>query len=77
MLKTYIFLLSKYMNYYYIPQKFVMKQPVYSNNQICPICNSNNSYPIINMIGSPRHCNNCKNTFNAQISRYEEVIVEK
>lgn len=63
------------MNYSYIPQKTIEKQPIYCNN--CSICNSNNTYPLMNMIGSHRHCNNCKGTFKPQISGYKEVIVEK
>ena len=65
------------MNYSYIPQKIVEKQPIYPNKQICPKCQSTNSFPIFNMIGSPRRCNNCGNEFTAQISGYKEVIVEK
>jgi|688.fasta_scaffold275161_2 hypothetical protein len=65
------------MNYSYIPQKFIENRPVYSNNQICPNCASNNSYPLMNMVGSLRYCNKCKNTFTPQISRYEKVVVEK
>lgn len=65
------------MNYSYISQKIKEKRPIYSNNQICPKCGSNNSFPIMNCIGSSRYCHKCKNTFNPQISGYEEVIVEK
>jgi hypothetical protein len=65
------------MNYSYIPQKFIEKQIVYSKNQICPICASNNSFPLMNSVGSSRYCNNCKNTFDAQIVGYKEVVVEK
>ena len=56
------------MNYSYIPQKIVEKQPMYSNNQICPKCGSNDTFPFLNMVGSLRNCNKCKNTFNPQIS---------
>ncbi len=66
-----------YMNYSYIPQKIIVKQPIYSNNQICPKCGSNDSFPILNMVGSPKMCNKCKSTFKPQISEYKEVIVEK
>lgn len=65
------------MNYFYIPQKIIEKRPIYSNNQICPNCGSNNSYPLMNMVGSSRFCNKCKNTFKPQISGYKEVVVEK
>jgi hypothetical protein len=65
------------MNYSYIPQKFVEVRPIYSNNQICPKCGSNNSYPVMNMVGSLRRCNKCNNTFKPQISGYKKVIVEK
>lgn len=65
------------MNYSYIPQKIKKTQPIYSNNQIYPKCGSNNSHPKMNMVGSPRFCNKCKNTFNPQISGYKEVIIEK
>ena len=63
------------MNYSYIPQKFIENRPIY--NQICTNCGSNNSYPLMNMVGSSRYCNKCKNTFTPQISRYEKVVVEK
>ena len=56
------------LNYSFISQKIKEKQPIYSNNQICPKCGSNHSYPTMNMIGSPRYCNNCKNIFYPQIS---------
>ena len=62
------------MNYSYIPQKF---KPIYSNNQICHICGSNNSFPLTNSVGSLRYCSNCKNTFNPQIVGYQEVVMEK
>ncbi len=65
------------MNYSYIPQKFIQQLPIYSANQICPTCGSNNSYPLMNMIGSPRGCNKCHNTFKPKISNYEKVVVEK
>lgn len=65
------------MNYSYIPQKIMVKQPIYSNNQICPKCGSNVSFPLMNMIGSLRMCNKCNNKFTPQISEYKEVIVEK
>jgi hypothetical protein len=65
------------MNYSYIPQKFVEVRPIYSNNQICPNCGSNNSYPLANMMSSPRRCNKCNDIFNPQISGYKKVIVEK
>ena len=65
------------MNYSYIPQKIIEKQQMYSNNQICPNCGSNDSFPFLNMVGSPRICNKCKKTFNPQISGYKEVITEK
>lgn len=63
------------MNYSYVPQKVIEKWPIYSN--ICPMCGSNNSFPLMNMVGSPRFCNNCKNNFKPQISRYKEVVVER
>ena len=63
------------MNYSYVPQKFTEKMPIYSN--ICPICRSNNSFPLINMIGSTRICNICKNIFKPKISGYKEVVVER
>jgi hypothetical protein len=66
-----------YMNYSYIPQKIIEKQPIYSSNQICPKCGSSDTFPFLNMVGSPRNCNKCKNTFNPQISGYKEVIKEK
>ncbi len=65
------------MDYSYIPQKNCKKQPIYSSNQICPNCRSNDSFPLINMLGSSRFCNNCKNTFKPQISGYKDVIEEK
>ena len=66
-----------YMNYSYIPQKIIKKQPIYSDNQICPKCKSNVTFPILNMIGSTRRCNKCGNTFIPQISGYKNVITEK
>lgn len=63
------------MNYSYIPQKFREKQPIYNN--ACLICGSNNTFPLMNMVGSCRYCNNCKNEFNPQIVGYNEVIIEK
>jgi transposase-like protein len=65
------------MNYSYIPQKRIIKEVIYSDIQLCPNCNSNNSFPIMNMVGSPRYCNDCNYTFNPLISGYKEVIVEK
>jgi hypothetical protein len=65
------------MNYSYIPQKFIENRPIYYKNQICPNCNSNNSYPLMNMVGSPRCCNKCNNIYKPLISRYEKVVVEK
>lgn len=65
------------MNYSYIPQKYVEYQPVYSNNQPCPRCRSNATYPLMNMVGSSRICDKCKCTFEPQIIRYETVVVEK
>lgn len=65
------------MHYSYIPQKVIEKRPIYSNKQICPNCGSNNSYPLMNMVGSPRCCNYCKNTFKPQICSYETIVVEK
>jgi transposase len=65
------------MNYSFVPQKVTEKQPMYFNTQICPKCGSSASFPTMNMIGSPRFCNKCKITFNAQISGYNEVTVEK
>lgn len=65
------------MNYSYIPQKIIEKLPIYSNKQICPNCGSNNSFPLMNMIGSIRFCNKCKNTFKPQIFGYKEIVVEK
>jgi len=64
-------------NYSYIPQKVIEDKPIYSNNQLCPNCGSNDSFPTMNMVGSPRYCMKCKNTFKAQISGYEKVVVEK
>jgi hypothetical protein len=64
------------MNYSYVPNKIIKNLPIYSNNQICPNCGSNNSYPLMNMVGSPRFCNKCKKTFKPQISGYKEVVVE-
>lgn len=69
-------LLNYTMNYSFIPQKIMKSQPVYSVNQICPKCQSNNSFPVTNMVGSIRYCNNCKNTFEPQISGYKNVLVE-
>ena len=50
---------------------------MYPNNQICPKCGSNDTFPFLNMVGSLRNCNKCKNTFNPQISGYKDVIKEK
>ena len=69
--------MNYYMNYSYLPQRIIKKQPIYADNQICPNCGSNSSFPLFNMYGSPRRCNTCKNTFNPKITGYEEVIVEK
>lgn len=63
------------MNYSYVRQKFIEKRPIYVN--ICPICGSNDSFPIMNMVGSLRFSNKCKNNFKPQISGYKEVVVEK
>lgn len=65
------------MNYSYIPEIIKETLPIYSNNQTCPDCMSDDTFPLMNMIGSSRYCNKCKNTFNPQISRYTEVIVKK
>ena len=64
------------LNYSFLPQKVKEKRPVYSNNQICPRCGSNSSFPIFNLVGSPRTCQKCKNQFDPQISGYREVIIE-
>jgi hypothetical protein len=64
------------MNYSYIPQKVTENRIIYSKIQICPNCMTNNSYPLLNMPGSLRYCNDCKKQFAPQISGYEKVIVE-
>lgn len=56
------------MNYSYIIKE---KLPIYSNNQICPNCGSNKSFPLMNMDGSLRVCDKCENTFKPQISGYK------
>ena len=66
-----------YMNYSFVPKKIITKQPIYSNNQICPNCGSKDTFPHLNMVGSSRHCNKCNDTFNPQISGYKEMITEK
>lgn len=65
------------MNYSYLPQKSIEKQPIYSTNQLCPMCGSNDTFPLLNMVGSPRNCNKCNNTFKPHISGYKEVVREK
>ncbi len=60
-----------------VPQKFIEKQPIYSNDMSCPFCLFSNGYPIFNMRNSPLYCDNCKNTFNQRIIGYKEVLVEK
>ena len=60
------------MNYshYNTTPRFIEKLPLYSNIQICPTCGSNDSCPLMNMVGSVRYCNNkkCMNMFNPQLS---------
>jgi hypothetical protein len=55
------------MQYSNIPKTKKIIPPVYSNIQTCPKCQSTNSYPIMNIIGSPRYCNKCTTTFKAQL----------
>jgi hypothetical protein len=65
------------MNYSNIPQKIIENRPIYYNNQICPNCGLSDSFPLMNMVGSSRYCNKCKNTFKPQIYGYKKVVVEK
>jgi hypothetical protein len=65
------------MNYSYIPQKIVQKLPIYSENPQCPKCESNKSYPFMNMHGSTRVCYICNNHFSNTIIGYKDQLVEK
>lgn len=64
-------------NYSFIPTKVIEKQPVFNDIQVCPNCKSTNSYPLMNMPGSTRYCNQCKNTFKPPIIGYKEYVVER
>ena len=63
------------MNYATVPQKILIKTPIYENT--CIYCKSSNTYPLMNMIGSNRKCNNCKNLFQPKISGYNSQMIEK
>ncbi len=65
------------MNYSFIPQKVIKKEPVYSFDTPCSKCNSNNSFPVMNMPGSSRQCLTCNNIFKPKIIGYQEYVVEK
>jgi hypothetical protein len=65
------------MNYQYIPQKVTEKYPVYDACQVCSTCGSTNSYPMLNMVGSPRMCRDCGANFKPQIDHYKEKEVEQ
>ena len=43
-----------------VPQKVIEKQPIYEQTVACPNCSSTNTFPIMNMLWSPRSCNSCK-----------------
>ena len=61
-----------------IPQKVIEKQPIYEQIVACPNCSSTNTFPIMNMIWSPRLCNICKHQgFKPRIIGYKDVLVEK
>lgn len=76
--KHFYFIVSYYIMYFsYIPQKCVEKQPIYDPYPKCIKCGSNESYPIMNMVGSSRKCMQCAYVYNHEIIGYREVIVEK
>jgi uncharacterized CHY-type Zn-finger protein len=59
-----------------LPTKKWVKTPIYDPHPICPVCQSTESFPIMNMVGSPRHCNQCKNQFDRKIIDYKDTLVE-
>ncbi len=65
------------MQYSFVPQKVMEKQPIYDKNPTCPICWSTDSFPTMNMYGSSRRCNRCQHIFPHKIVGYKNVIVEK
>jgi hypothetical protein len=54
------------------PDKKV-KSPIYSDD--CPKCKSSKTFPIMNVVGSPRMCTICNYYFNPTITGYNTVIV--
>lgn len=66
------------LNWAEVPQKYIVKNPEYELNPICPKCSSRNSFPLMNMPGSIRFCSICKyNNIKPRIIGYTETLVEK
>jgi len=65
------------MNYSFLPEKVTVTRPIYAMHHVCPRCASTKSVPLMNMEGSLRHCDTCKQTFKPRIVGYKKEIVEK
>jgi hypothetical protein len=65
------------LNWSEIPQKKVVKQPIYDTDRSCKRCGSKNTYPVMNMTGSPLQCMSCNIHFDQKIIGYRDIIVEE
>lgn len=69
--------MSNWSNYGWetVPQKQIKIMPIYETQyRSCPKCLSNNTFPILNMYGSPLQCSDCNNSgFEQRIIGYKNV----